>query len=96
MFELARIPGVKMIGTSLTKVSVMSFVADGVSNEDLGRYLDSEGIAVRSGHHCAQPTLAYYGLTSSVRPSVAFYNTMEEVEFMVKTVRKGIDILRQS
>ena len=73
----------------------MIFVIDGITNEDMGRYLDSEGIAVRAGHHCAQPTLAYYGLTSSVRPSIAFYNTFEEIDYLVETVRKGINILRK-
>jgi cysteine desulfurase / selenocysteine lyase len=95
MQKLALLPGLKLIGTSLTKVSVMSFVIDGITNEDMGKYLDSKGIAVRAGHHCAQPTLAYYGLTSSVRPSIAFYNTFEEIDYLVETVRKGINILRK-
>jgi cysteine desulfurase/selenocysteine lyase len=94
MQQLALIPDLKLIGTSKSKVSVMSFVVEGVENEDLGKYLDSEGIAVRSGHHCAQPTLAHYGLTSSVRPSVAFYNTYAEIDFLVKTIKKGISILQ--
>ncbi|MDQ3278728.1 MAG: aminotransferase class V-fold PLP-dependent enzyme, partial [Bacteroidota bacterium] len=58
-------------------------------------YLDREGIAVRSGHHCAQPTLAYYGLTSCVRPSVAFYNTFQEVDYLFDVVKKGIVQLRR-
>ena len=95
MQQLAMIPDLKLIGTSPTKVSVMSFIIDGVSNEDMGKYLDSEGIAVRSGHHCAQPTLAYFGLTSSVRPSVAFYNTFEEVDFLIDTIKKGIKQLKK-
>ncbi len=95
MQQLTMIPDLKLIGTSPTKVSVMSFVIDGISNEDMGKYLDSEGIAVRSGHHCAQPTLAYFGLTSSVRPSVAFYNTFEEVDFLIDTIKKGIKQLKK-
>lgn len=92
---LATIPGLKLIGTSKTKVGVISFVVEGVENQDMGKYLDSEGIAVRSGHHCAQPTLAHYGLTSSVRPSVAFYNTFQEIEFLFDTVKKGIRKLKK-
>jgi cysteine desulfurase/selenocysteine lyase len=95
MQKLRLLPGLKLIGTSPTKVSVMSFVVDGIANEDMGKYLDSEGIAVRSGHHCAQPTLAYYGLTSSVRPSIAFYNTHEEIDYLVETVEKGINMLKK-
>jgi selenocysteine lyase/cysteine desulfurase len=91
---LDTIPGLRLIGTSKTKVGVISFVVEGVENADMGKYLDAEGIAVRSGHHCAQPTLAHYGLTSSVRPSVAFYNTFEEINFLYKTVKKGISKLR--
>ena len=95
MQKLAQLPGLKLIGTSPSKVSVMSFVVDGIANEDMGKYLDSEGIAVRAGHHCAQPTLAYYGLKSSVRPSIAFYNTFEEIDYLVDTVAKGISILKK-
>ena len=95
MQKLALLPGLKLIGTSPSKVSVMSFVVDGIDNADMGKYLDSEGIAVRAGHHCAQPTLAYYGLTSCVRPSIAFYNTPDEIDYLVETVRKGINILKK-
>jgi cysteine desulfurase/selenocysteine lyase len=95
MQRLAGIPGLRLIGTSPTKVGVISFVADGIANEDMGRYLDLEGIAVRSGHHCAQPTLAHYGLTSSVRPSVAFYNTFCEMDYLVDTVKNAIRKLRR-
>jgi cysteine desulfurase / selenocysteine lyase len=95
MAGLAQIPGLKLIGTAPGKVSVMSFVADGVRNEDMGQWLDSQGIAVRSGHHCAQPTLAHYGLTSCVRPSLAFYNTKEEVEKLILAVEQGIHKLKK-
>ncbi len=95
MLQLASIPDLTLIGTSSSKVSVMSFVVKGVDNEQMGKYLDSEGIAVRSGHHCAQPTLAHYGLTSSVRPSVAFYNTFEEIDFLIKTIKQGIKHLQK-
>jgi selenocysteine lyase/cysteine desulfurase len=84
-----------LIGTSKTKVGVISFVVEGVENADMGKYLDAEGIAVRSGHHCAQPTLAHYGLTSSVRPSVAFYNTFDEMDYLFDTIKKGIRKLKK-
>jgi cysteine desulfurase / selenocysteine lyase len=94
MTELARVPGLKLIGTSENKVSVMSFVIDGIRNDQMGSFLDKEGIAVRSGHHCAQPTLARFGLDSSVRPSLAFYNTKEEVDALLEAVYKAIRTLK--
>ncbi len=87
--------GLRLIGTSKTKVGVISFVVEGVENADMGKYLDAEGIAVRSAHHCAQPTLAHYGLTSSVRPSVAFYNTLDEMDYLFDTIKKGIRKLKK-
>lgn len=83
MEKLAGIPGLHLIGTAPGKVGVLSFVIDGVPTEEVGRLLDLEGIAVRAGHHCAQPTLARYGLSSSVRPSLAFYNTPEEIDKLI-------------
>jgi cysteine desulfurase/selenocysteine lyase len=67
---------------------VLSFVMDGLRNEDVGRYLDQEGIAVRAGHHCAQPTMRRFGLESTVRPSLAFYNTPAEIDALVAALRK--------
>jgi cysteine desulfurase/selenocysteine lyase len=86
---LGAIPGLRLIGTAAEKASVVSFVLDGVRTEDMGRYLDREGIAVRAGHHCAQPALRRFGLTSSVRPSLAFYNTHAEVDTLVAAVRRA-------
>jgi len=86
---LASIPGLRMIGTAAEKASVLSFVLEGVRTEDLGRYLDHEGIAVRAGHHCAQPTMRRFGVTSTVRPSLAFYNTPAEIDVLVAAVRKA-------
>ena len=85
---LSRIPGLRLIGTAPGKVSVISFVLDKIPNEEVGRLLDREGIALRAGHHCALPVLAHYGLTSSVRPSLAFYNTYEEMDALAAAVRK--------
>jgi len=77
---LRRIPGLRLIGTAPEKASVLSFVIDGYRTEDIGAALAREGIAVRAGHHCAQPILRRFGLESTVRPSLAFYNTCEEID----------------
>jgi cysteine desulfurase/selenocysteine lyase len=77
---LRRIPGLRLIGTAREKASVLSFVLDGYRTEDVGAALAREGIAVRAGHHCAQPIHRRFGIESSVRPSLAFYNTCEELD----------------
>jgi cysteine desulfurase/selenocysteine lyase len=66
---------------------VVSFVLDGYEPEEVGRLLDQEGIAVRAGHHCAQPTMDRFGVTGTVRPSLALYNTHEEIERLARAVR---------
>ncbi len=86
--RIGRIRGITPIGTAPDKAGVVSFVADGIPSEEFGSLLDQEGIAVRAGHHCAQPTLAHFGLTSSVRPSFALYNTHEEVELLERAIRR--------
>jgi cysteine desulfurase/selenocysteine lyase len=84
--SLARIPGLHLIGTAREKASVMSFVLDGYDTEDVGKALASQGIAVRAGHHCAQPILRRFGVERTVRPSLAFYNTCEEIDALVAAV----------
>jgi SufS family cysteine desulfurase len=84
---LATIPGLRPIGTAAAKASVLSFVIPGVPNESIARHLDKNGIAVRAGHHCALPAIRHFGLESSVRPSLAFYNTREEVDALVMALR---------
>lgn len=81
--ELLRVPGLRLIGTAPDKAGVLSFVLDGARTEDVGKALDQEGIAVRSGHHCAQPILRRFGLESTVRASLAPYNTCEDVDALV-------------
>ena len=88
MEKLRQIPGLRLIGTAREKAGVISFVLDGYRTEDVGAALDREGIAVRAGHHCAQPTLRRFGLETSVRPSLALYNTYEDVDALVDTVRR--------
>jgi cysteine desulfurase / selenocysteine lyase len=80
---LLKIPGLRLIGTAKEKASVLSFVVDGIRTEDIGTALNREGIAVRAGHHCAQPIHRRFGLESSVRASLALYNTCEEVDALV-------------
>jgi len=82
------IRGVRLIGTAKDKASVLSFVLDGYGTDEVGKALNQEGIAVRTGHHCAQPILRRFGLETTVRPSLAFYNTCEEVDRMVTVVRR--------
>jgi cysteine desulfurase/selenocysteine lyase len=78
--RLRSVPGLTLIGTAADKASVLSFVLDGCRTQDVGAALDREGIAVRAGHHCAQPILRRLGLESTVRPSLAFYNTFDDVD----------------
>jgi cysteine desulfurase/selenocysteine lyase len=85
--ELASVPGLTLIGTAAQKASVLSFILDGHSNESVGKYLDeTAGIAVRAGHHCAQPILRRFGLEGTVRPSLAFYNTPDEIDLLTRTL----------
>ncbi len=85
---LQSIPGLRLVGTAAHKASVLSFVLDGHKTEDVGAALSREGIAVRSGHHCAQPILRRYGLEATVRPSLAFYNTCAELDQLAVAVRR--------
>jgi len=80
---LLTVPGLRLIGTAREKAGVLSFVLDDVRTEDVGAALNQEGIAVRSGHHCAQPILRRIGVESTVRPSLALYNTREEINALV-------------
>ncbi|WP_175029262.1 family 2A encapsulin nanocompartment cargo protein cysteine desulfurase, partial [Burkholderia seminalis] len=85
---LAPVPGVRLVGTARDKASVLSFVLKGYETEEVGQALNEEGIAVRSGHHCAQPILRRFGLEATVRPSLAFYNTCDEVDALVRVVKR--------
>jgi cysteine desulfurase/selenocysteine lyase len=85
---LADIPGVRLVGTAQEKASVLSFVLAGHEPLEVGKALNAEGIAVRAGHHCAQPILRRLGLEATVRPSFAFYNTFDEVDVFIRAVRR--------
>ena len=86
MKALAGVPGLRLVGTAPHKASVLSFVLDRHRNEDVGAFLNTKGIALRVGHHCAQPVLRFFGLEGTVRPSVAFYNTFEEIDKLVQAL----------
>jgi cysteine desulfurase/selenocysteine lyase len=80
---LLTIPGLRLIGTAKEKAGVLSFVLDGFRTEEVGAALNREGIAVRSGHHCAQPTLRRFGVETTVRPSLALYNSCEDIDALI-------------
>ncbi len=86
--ELTRIKGLRLIGTAKEKASALSFVLDGATTEQIGKHLSSHGIAVRVGHHCAQPILRRFGLETTVRPTIALYNTAEEIDKLVIAIRE--------
>jgi len=83
---LLQIPGLRIIGTAMEKAGVISFVMDGFRTEEIGDYLNRNGIAVRSGHHCAQPILRRFGLESTVRASLALYNTIGDIDALVRAL----------
>ncbi|KPK18089.1 MAG: cysteine desulfurase [Betaproteobacteria bacterium] len=86
--EINRIPGVRIIGTAEKKAGVISFTVDGVHPHDVGTLLNDEGIAVRTGHHCAQPVMQRFGIPATSRASFAFYNTLPEVDALVAGIKK--------
>ncbi|MCH7994854.1 MAG: aminotransferase class V-fold PLP-dependent enzyme, partial [Planctomycetes bacterium] len=89
---LSKIPEIRLIGTAAEKAAVLSFVVDGVHAHDVGTILDSEGIAVRTGHHCAQPVMDRFAVPATVRASLAFYNTPAEIDAMVAALRNVIKV----
>jgi cysteine desulfurase/selenocysteine lyase len=88
MQTLGEVPGVRLIGTAPDKTSVVSFVLAGYQTSEVGDALNKAGIAVRTGHHCAQPILRRFGLEATVRPSLAFYNTFDEIDRLVRVVKQ--------
>ena len=88
MSRLAAVPGLHLIGTARNKSGVLSFVLDNHDIVSVGKYLDGQGIAVRAGHHCAQPILRHYGLEGTVRPVLAFYNTPEEIDLLAEALTR--------
>ena len=89
---LAAIPEVRQIGTADRKAGVLSFLVEGVHTHDVGTILDMEGIAVRTGQHCAQPVMDHFGIPATTRASLAFYNTKEELDRLGAGLRKVVEM----
>jgi cysteine desulfurase/selenocysteine lyase len=85
---LVAIPGLKLIGTAREKIGVLSFTLDGIHPHDVGTVLDQEGIAIRTGHHCAQPVMEFFGIPATARASLALYNTREEIDKLAGGIHK--------
>jgi cysteine desulfurase/selenocysteine lyase len=89
---LSTIKGLRIIGTAKEKASVLSFVLDDVHPHDIGTILDQEGVAIRAGHHCAMPVMQRFGVPATARASLAFYNTKEEVDALIRAIHKAIKV----
>lgn len=92
--QLSEIEGLRIIGTAKNKVSVISFIIDGVHHNDIGILLDTHGIAIRTGHHCTQPLMNRLGISGTSRVSFAMYNTKEEVDMLITSLNKALKMLR--
>jgi cysteine desulfurase/selenocysteine lyase len=90
---LSTIEGLRIIGTAKRKAGVLSFVIDGIHPHDIGTILDDDGIAIRTGHHCAQPVMQRFGIPATARASFAFYNTAEEVDALVRGIHNVRKVL---
>ena len=92
--RLGSIGGVRIIGTAREKASVVSFVIEDVHPHDVGTILDQEGVAIRAGHHCAQPVMKHFGVPATARASFAFYNTREEIDSLASAVRRVMEVFK--
>ena len=92
--KLTAIPGLKIIGTAAEKASLISFTLENIHPHDVGTVLNELGIAVRAGHHCAQPTMKRFGIAATTRASFAFYNTKEEIDLLLKGIQKVFEVFR--
>ncbi len=93
--QLQQIDGVRIIGNAPHKTAVVSFVVDDVHPHDIGTGLDMEGVAIRTGHHCTQPVMCFYGIMATARPSFAIYNTREEVDYFIEALKKVLKFFRR-
>jgi cysteine desulfurase/selenocysteine lyase len=91
---LAQIPGLRLTGTAPDKASILAFTIDGVHPHDLGTLLDMDGVAVRVGHHCAQPVMERFGVSATTRASLGVYNTREDIDRLIAAIRKALSLLR--
>ncbi len=90
--RLREVPGLRIIGTAQNKASILSFVLGDIHPHDIGTILDQEGIAVRTGHHCAQPVMQRFGIPATARASLACYNTREEMDALVRGLHKVVEV----
>jgi len=90
--KLSEVPGLKLIGTSREKVSVISFIIEGIHPFDIGMMLDASGIAVRTGHHCTQPLMDFFNIEGTVRASLSIYNTKQEIDILAVKLKKILKI----
>jgi cysteine desulfurase/selenocysteine lyase len=86
--QLTQIPKLHIVGNPHERAGVLPFIIDGIENDKIGEYLNDYGIALRVGHHCAQPALDFFGLKSMARPSIAFYNSTQDIDSLVSTLQK--------
>jgi cysteine desulfurase/selenocysteine lyase len=92
--KLAGLPGLRIVGTAPEKAAVVSFTLEGIHPHDIGTVLDQEGVAVRTGHHCAQPVMDFFGVPATARASFGLYNAPEEIDALVAGVRRAIEMFR--
>jgi cysteine desulfurase/selenocysteine lyase len=90
--RLEEVPGLRFIGTAERKASVISFVLDCAHPHDIGTVVDQEGVAIRTGHHCAQPAMIRFGVPATARASLALYNTKEDVDALVRALQKVVEV----
>jgi cysteine desulfurase/selenocysteine lyase len=90
--RVSEVPGVRLVGTAKAKAGVLSFTLDGVHPHDLGTILDADGVAIRAGHHCAQPVMERFGVPATARASFAFYNTLEEIDALVRGLHRAREV----
>jgi cysteine desulfurase/selenocysteine lyase len=92
--KISRIDGLRLLGTAPDKAGVLSFIVEGAHAQDIGLLIDQLGVAIRTGHHCAQPLLAHFGLDATCRASFAAYNTLEEVDVFAESLERVIGMVR--
>lgn len=94
--RMKEIPGVRILGPSSKRSSIVAFIVDGVHPSDLSTFLDMEGVAIRAGHHCCQPLHRELGISHSARASLYFYNTKEEVDFFIEKLNETLQFFQSA
>jgi cysteine desulfurase/selenocysteine lyase len=90
--RLSTVPGLRIVGEAESRASVVSFTLDGIHAHDIGTIVDQEGVAIRTGHHCTQPVMDFFGVPATARASFAFYNTVEEVEALTAALEEAREV----